>query len=128
MPNRPAFSPDWREGRYFDRWMFVHVASGVAGGFSNVFFGLSVPKTVLVGALVMTLWEVGESIAGVNEAFSNRALDVVAGLIGLAVALAVASRLSPAGEHIAFAVSLALASAASFEGWLDYRRRKRERP
>ncbi|HRN54078.1 MAG TPA: hypothetical protein PK788_11315 [Gemmatimonadaceae bacterium] len=128
MPNRPAFSPDWREGRYFDRWMFVHVASGVAGGFSNVFFGLSVPKTVLVGALVMTLWEVGESIAGVNEAFSNRALDVVAGLIGLAVALAVASRLSPAGEHIAFAVSLALASASSFEGWLDYRRRKRERP
>lgn len=128
MKHRPAISLDWREGRYFDRWMFVHFASGVAGGFSNIWFGLTVPKVFLVGAVLMILWELGEAIAGVNEAFSNRTLDVLVGLVGVAVALAIASLLSPAGEHIAFAVSLALASASSLEGWLDYRRRKRQSP
>lgn len=125
MRTRPAFSPDWREGRYFDRWMFVHFASGVAGGFGNLFFGFTVAGTFGVAIAVMVLWELGEALLGVREAWSNRIIDILVGCVGVGIALFVAARLTATGQRVAFAITLAVALASSAAGWIAYRRRTR---
>jgi hypothetical protein len=122
-PLRPAFSSSWREGRFFDLWMFVHFASGVAGGFSNVFFGLSTLGVYLVATLLMSLWELGEYLLGVRESWSNRVLDVVVGLAGVQVALWIAAPLSRRGQSVAFIVGFGLSVAMSIVGWAAFRRR-----
>jgi hypothetical protein len=123
MPTRPAFSPDWREGRFFDRWMLVHLISGVAGGFGNVFFGLSTPRALMLAFAIMLLWEVGELLLGVREAWTNRVLDIGVGMVGAALALLAADRLTPLGHRIAFWLTLAVALTGSVAGWLAFRRR-----
>ena len=123
MPPRPAFSPDWREGRYFDLWMLAHFASGVAGGFSNVFFGLSVPGVYVVAAGMMLLWEIGEYALKVRESRSNRVLDIAVGLAGVQVALWIAATLSRRAQLTAFIATFGLALGLSIVGWIAFRRR-----
>lgn len=123
MPTRPAISRDWREGRFYDRWMLVHFVSGVAGGFGNLFFGLTTLGVVGVGLAVMAAWELGEALFGVNEAWSNRLLDVVVGVAGVGLALLATPLLTLRGRQIAFVTTFAIAAGASAAGWLAYRRR-----
>lgn len=125
MPTRPVFSPDWREGRYFDRWMLVHFMSGIAGGFGNLFFGFTALGALGVAFSVMVVWELGEALLGVREAWSNRIIDIAVGLAGAALALFVAARLTANGQRVAFATTLAVAVASSAAGWVAYRRRTR---
>lgn len=122
-PQRPAFSFSWREGRFFDLWMLAHFASGVAGGFSNVFFGLSALAVYVLATLIMTLWEAGEYVLGVRESWSNRVLDVVVGLIGVQVALWIAAALTARWHVIAFLIGLGSALALNVFGWVAFRRR-----
>lgn len=123
-PPTPAFSPDWREGRFFDLWMLAHVASGVAGGFSNVFFGLSTAGVYAVALLMMSLWEFGEYLQGVRESWSNRILDIVVGMIGVQIALWIAAPISRRSEFIAFVTTFGLALGLNITGWIAFRRRR----
>ncbi len=125
MTARPAVSPDWGEGRFLDRWMLVHLVSGVAGGFSNVYFKLSVGGVFAVALAAMLLWEAGEYIGGVRESWTNILIDIAIGLLGVSVALGVARALDARGERIAFALTFAMALTGSVLGWIDYRRRRR---
>lgn len=122
-PRRPGFSSSWREGRFFDLWMLVHFASGLAGGLSNVFFGLSTLGVYITATVIMILWEVGEYLMGVREAMSNRVLDIVVGLAGAQLALWIAAPLTHRGQVIAFILGFGLAMAASALGWIAFRRR-----
>jgi hypothetical protein len=124
MKQLPAVSPDWNEGRFFDLWMLVHVLAGFAGGFSNVFFGLSKFHVVVLGLGLMVTWEVGEVAMGVFESGLNRALDVAVGLTGLAVAVALAPLLTPLVQRVIFVVTTALALIGMTLGVRDYKRRK----
>lgn len=124
MPASPAVSLDWSEGRYFDRWMLVHFISGVAGGFSNRWFDLTTPKVFAVAGIVMGIWEFAEWASGVTESWTNILLDIAVGCAGVAVALAIAARLTPRGEVVAFIATFALAAAGSTLGWMAYRRRR----
>jgi hypothetical protein len=128
MPTRPAFTPDWSEGRYFDRWMLVHFISGIAGGFSNRFFDLSTPMVFVVALAVMGAWELGEWIAGVGESWTNALMDIAIGCGGVALALGLAPRLTPRGEVVAFGLTLAVALVGSVQGWRVYRRRRLSKP
>lgn len=125
MPTRPAISTDWREGRFYDRWMLVHFVSGVAGGFGNLFFAFTARGALGVALAVMVAWELGEALLGVSEAWSNRLIDIAVGLSGAGLALLVAARLTPNGQRVAFAITLAVAVASSAAGWVAYRRRTR---
>ncbi|MBX3131879.1 MAG: hypothetical protein KF689_00660 [Gemmatimonadaceae bacterium] len=120
----PALSPDWGEGRYFDLWMLVHLISGVAGGFSSVFFRLTTLGVIAVAAIVMLLWEVGEYALGVRESWSNRALDIAVGLLGVFAALQVAAEWDRDRRLIAFWGCFALAAGLGVLGGLAYRRRQ----
>jgi hypothetical protein len=103
--------------------MLVHFASGVAGGFSNVFFGLSTLGVYLVATALMALWELGEYLLGVRESWSNRVLDVVVGLAGVQVALWIAAPLSRRGQFVALTTGVALSVTLSIVGWAAFRRR-----
>lgn len=113
----------WAEGRYFDRWMIVHFLVGAMGGFSNILFALAVPTVFVVGAVLMALWEALEHAKGIREAWENRVLDVVVGLLGTGVALLVLARVGRATALTLFWVSAALSLVGEVLGWLAYRRR-----
>ena len=103
--------------------MLVHFVSGVAGGFSNRFFDLSAPGVFVVAAGMMLAWELGEWKLGVTEHWTNMLLDVAVGCAGVALALVVASRMTPRSEVIAFAITFGVALLGGIVGGLDYRRR-----
>lgn len=103
--------------------MLVHFVSGVAGGFGNLFFGFTTPGALGVALAVMVVWELGEVMLGVREAWSNRIIDIAVGLAGAALALFVAARLTTNGQRAAFAITFAAAAGSSAAGWLAYRRR-----
>ncbi len=121
----PAVSLDWNEGRFFDLWMLVHMLSGVAGGFVNVFFGLTPWQVVALGSVMMIAWEFGESAIGVKETLANRVIDVVVGLVGVGIALVIAARISEAAERVAFVASIGIALIGLALGARNFRRRKK---
>ncbi len=106
--------------------MVVHFVSGIAGGFSNMFFGLRAPTAALLAALLMAVWELIEYWRGITEFWSNRVLDVVIGAGGALVALRVSATLSHRQQLWSFGVSMVTATVLSTIGWLAYRRRIRE--
>jgi hypothetical protein len=100
----PPVTTSFAEGRYFDLWMLVHFASGAAGGYSNVFWELPVPLVYGLALILMILWELGEYIARIYESWPNRVIDIVVGLLGVALAVGTAPFLLPSREILAFAV------------------------
>lgn len=122
---RKNFSADWKEGRYLDLWVLPHAMTGVTGGFSNVFFDLSIPMVFLVGLLLMVIWEVVELAMGIRENWENQLLDVIVGLVGAGIALAIASQLGHRARVGAFGVSLVIMVVSGVLGWLASRRKKR---
>ena len=122
----PNVSLGWNEGRYADRWMLVHFGVGVVGGFSNVFFGLSVVTVFIVGAVLMCSWEAFEYTVGIREARTNIAIDVLVGLAGTSLALALAARVSARAETALFVASATATGTGGLFGWLASRKRKRQ--
>lgn len=120
----PPVSFTFAEGRYFDLWMLVHFGSGIAGGFSNVVFGLTRPQVLALGLLLMLIWEAGEMAMGVRERVSNRIVDVAVGMFGVVLALGVAPRLPEAAQLAAFVLTLVASLTGMGLGVRSYRRRK----
>lgn len=115
----------WAEGRFFDLWMIVHFLSGLSGGLSNVFFGLSPLGVYALGTALLIVWEIAEYARGIRESWENRVLDLVVGVAGIAVALAAAARLDAAGEYVAFGASTVVFMLGTVRGWLAFRARLR---
>ncbi len=121
----PVVSLTWAEGRYFDRWMLVHFISGVAGGFSNIYFGLSLVQLYGLALGLMLLWEVGELAQAVHESLTNRVLDIVVGLAGVQVAVWITPRLPEGSGLAAFLVTLGVGLVGMAFGVRAYYRRTR---
>jgi hypothetical protein len=125
MKRIPAISLSYGEGRYFDLWMLVHGVGGVAGGLSNVFFGLSTTNVYLLGVLLMVAWEILEYATGIRESPVNRVIDVAVGLLGIAGALWLAGLLDTTAERIAFLVSGFGFGLGGLLGWRARQKRAR---
>ena len=104
--------------------MLVHFGSGVAGGFSNVVFGLTRPQVLALALLLMVIWEAGELAMGVRERASNRVVDVAVGMLGVLLALTLAPRMGESVQIGAFVVILAASLLGMGLGVRSYRRRK----
>jgi hypothetical protein len=83
----PDVSTSWAEGRFADRWLFVHLMSGVAGGLFNAFLAWPRWQIVVVGAALMILWELVEIACRIRESPANRVIDVVVGVVGVSAGL-----------------------------------------
>ena len=128
MRPTPPITTTWEEGRFFDLWMVVHFLSGLSGGLSNVLFGLSTLGVYALGASLLIAWELVEFARGIRETWENRALDLVVGVAGIAVAQAAAARLDRPWEYAAFGVSAVAFVLGTVRGWLAYRARVRLSP
>lgn len=122
----PNVSPSFREGRFFDLWMLVHVVAGFAGASTNVFWGLSVRQVYLIAFAMMVAWEGAEWLAGVRESWENRLLDIVVGLIGVTVTLLTLARFGQRTQLVGCVAALAALAVLSTAGWIAYRRRTAE--
>ena len=122
---RPNVSATWDEGRFFDRWMIVHALCGLACGFANVLVRWPPGRALAVTAALLVAWEVGEVVFRVHEALENRAIDVIVGLAGTVVALAILPRVGrPVGVGLFWGTSVVFL-AGDVLGWRAYRRRGR---
>jgi hypothetical protein len=128
MRPTPPITTTWEEGRFFDLWMIVHFLSGLSGGLSNVFLGLSTVGVYALGASLLVAWELVELARGIRETWENRALDLVVGVAGIAAAQSAAARLDPTWEYAAFGVSAVAFMFGTVRGWLAYRARVRRAP
>lgn len=124
MRDRPHISWGWDEGRFFDRWMFVHLLCGLACGFANVLVAWPPMGALVATGAAMTAWELGEAVFGVEEAWENRVIDVIVGLAGALLALAVLPRVSPAAGRRLFWSMLTVFAIGDVLGWRAYRRRR----
>lgn len=122
---RPPVSLSWSEGRFFDLWMFVHLVAGFAGASTNVQWRLSTPVVFAIALGMMVVWEWGEWLFGIREAWENRLLDILVGLAGTALEQFLVAPFSSRAEAIACVSSLALLAVLSVWGWVAYRRRER---
>ncbi|MBX3173882.1 MAG: hypothetical protein KF709_05685 [Gemmatimonadaceae bacterium] len=122
-PRRPAISLSWREGRFFDLWMLVHLVAGFTGATTNVVWNLTTPRVVAVAIALMLAWEVAEFVAGVRESWENRLLDIAIGLVGVVMAQWLVAPLSLTTRQRACLVALAVLAVLSAAGWLAFRRR-----
>ncbi len=98
--------------------MIVHFLSGLAGGFSNVLFGLSTRGVYVLGVSMLLIWEAIEHVRQVRESWENRVLDILVGAAGISVALWCAPRLSRLAEVGAFGLSTVAVLTGSYLGWL----------
>lgn len=128
MTSPPAVTTNFDEGRYFDLWMLVHFVSGVAGGFSNVFWELPTPMMYALAVFLMVLWETGEFLARIRESWSNRGIDLVVGLAGVVLAERLSRMMLPSWEIVAFVLCTALALVGMALGVRAYRRRTATAP
>ena len=122
----PAISEDWDEGRFWDRWMIVHWLSGVVGGFANVFVAFTPLIVYAIAAVAMVAWEVIEYAMGVREHRWNRVMDVAVGLVGVSVALQVASRVDQRTEYWLFGVTQVIALALMAWGVKAFNERRKK--
>jgi hypothetical protein len=83
----PDVSTSWAEGRFADRWLVVHLMSGVAGGLFNAFLAWRNWQILVAGAALMMLWELVEIACRIRESPANRVIDVLVGLVGVSMGL-----------------------------------------
>ena len=60
-PVHPAVSATWDEGRFFDRWMYVHLLCGLSCGFANVLFHWPTALALAGITALLVAWEFGEA-------------------------------------------------------------------
>jgi len=116
-------SLSYAEGRFFDLWMVVHVLAGVEIALIAIFTKISQKSAYIYAAAVLVLWEVGEILLNIQEAPSNRGIDVIVGIVGFALVFEFLkdeeNKLTSGRIVIA---TLALL-ATSLVGWLAYHQR-----
>jgi len=72
----------WREGKYVDLWSLNHTLIGaVLAGFFEI-VGVPVIISLIISTLVIVGWEFWEVFKKISEAFWNKIIDVVTGILG----------------------------------------------
>ena len=70
----------WREGKWLDLWSVVHFLSGTSVGFALYFVRFGAPASTLLAFVSFTAYEMWEAMVGIEEAPTNRFMDVVVGM------------------------------------------------
>ena len=110
-------------GRIIDAWTSLHVATGVLLGFGLLALALPFSTAFQVAVIIFVLYEWLESLAKIGEDVENALFDIVAGLLGVAVAYGIAQFFA-LGEFQSFALGAAFSAAVCLVllmlGWNMY--------
>ncbi|MDO8514192.1 MAG: hypothetical protein Q7S50_01450 [bacterium] len=71
----------WREGKWLDLWSVVHLLSGTSVGFSLIFIKFGTIASIVIGLLLLVVYEMWEAIVKIEETPQNRFMDVVVGMV-----------------------------------------------
>ena len=80
LPSKYDRTDAWREGKWLDLWSIVHFLSGISVGFSFYFLHFGALASVVLALVCLTAYEMWEVIVKIEEAPTNRFMDVVTGM------------------------------------------------
>jgi hypothetical protein len=109
----------WKEGKWLDLWSVVHFLSGMTIGFVFHLVNLGAVASVIIVFLGLTAYEMWEKIVGIDEAPTNRVMDVVVGMVSfLPVFFYLAPALSFTHFILASVLTLTANIVGSVFGWM----------
>lgn len=109
----------WREGKWFDLWSVVHLFSGASMGFIFYFLPFNTTASIVIAFLLLVAYEMWEKIVGIEEAPTNRVMDVVVGMVGfLPIFFLLAPALSQTNRILVFGFLLTVNVVGSVFGWM----------
>ncbi|MFA6585430.1 MAG: hypothetical protein WCS97_03230 [Candidatus Paceibacterota bacterium] len=108
----------WREGKWLDLWSVVHFLSGISIGFVFYFLSFGILASTLLVLLSLIAYELWEMVVQIEEAPTNRFMDVVVGMIGFVfIFFILAPRLSDSAFILWFGLLLTANVVTSILGW-----------
>lgn len=121
----PIVSWSWREGRYWDLWSITHIVTGAIFAVAGELIGLSLFVTFVIAVLLMSAWELFETVIQVLEGPENRILDIIVGIIGFLIILPFLPSEQNA-QALLLMVLIVLVGMLEFLGWRAYRKRSKK--
>ena len=122
--DRPAILlSTWGVGTWIDRWMFVHILSGVVIGLLLRLLGMEVNTAFWLTLSLLLLWELFERVLRLYEPFVNIVLDIVVGSLGFWLAFHYIPRWGGSIDWLVFIAFSLVTMTLSYAGWTDSRRR-----
>jgi hypothetical protein len=108
----------WREGLWLDMWSVVHLLSGFSIGFFAYFLKFDPLLLATITLILLIVYEWWEAFVGIDEAPTNRFMDVVVVMVGYMPAyFYISPALSQSAHIVTFACVFAVNIIMSAIGW-----------
>lgn len=108
----------WREGKWLDLWSVVHLLSGITIGLGFSFLHFDPFASVALTLVSLVAYEMWEQIVQIEEAPTNRFMDVVVGMASFLPTLLLLAPLFSRDALVAsFAFVLTITIVLSIFGW-----------
>lgn len=108
----------WREGLWLDLWSVVHLLSGFSIGFFAYFLKFDPLVLAVITFILLIIYEWWEAFVGIDEAPTNRFMDVVVGMVGYIPAyFYISPTLSHTAHIVTFVCVFAVNVIMSAIGW-----------
>jgi len=108
----------WREGKWLDLWSVVHILSGISIGLGLYFLHLGALASVALTFVSLVAYELWEAMVKIEEAPTNRTMDVVVGMVGFIPAFFLIAPALPTTELVyTFCGIFALNTGLAAIGW-----------
>ena len=109
----------WREGKWLDLWSVGHLLSGVSVGLAFYLLPFGNGASVVIAVLGFISYEMWEKIVGIEEASTNRCMDVVVGVVSFLPVFFLLAPLLPETPFIlTFGFVLTANIVMSVFGWI----------
>lgn len=113
----------WLGGRYWDRWMTVHLISGLILGLAFRVLGFSFGVAMLFTFLLAFLWEVFEMVQKIYEPTTNIVIDILIALVGAAVMYIFIPSFGVVGDWALLLILVIISGILNFIGWRAWKKR-----
>ena len=112
----------WKEGKYFDAWVLVHLLSGIVGG--TFLLIIEVPELYawITCSIIAIIWEIGEWKYKITESVQNWLLDIVYAFLGVLIGYKYLHYLNydQTMNMVIFVVEIAILAPLATVGWKRY--------
>ena len=108
----------WREGEWLDLWSTVHFLTGILIGLALFLLYVEPVEAVVLTVLCLVAYEMWEALVHIEEAPTNRFMDVVVGMVSFVLAFFLLSpRLTQYELLLTFGLVLFTNIVLSTFGW-----------
>ncbi len=113
----------WREGKWLDLWSVVHLLSGTCLALVIYLLRFEASAALIIATLLLVAYELWEAMVKIEEARTNRVMDVVVGLVSFVPTYFVLAPILSAEQiYAVFALVLTVNIVMSTFGWMASRK------